>query len=370
MSVDKRKTRRPKTVVPTETSYDLETVLGGRGGGFGEDELGNTMKQVQKMQTDKLRSTMIKKTQVEMEKEIKDMEKSMDQGGGGGIPAMITAEEVQFLSQLPEEQRVTAIQAMAAFKSQSGGGNQTGSLGPLLIMSLLQKQPQAGVTELVTALRGLNEIVQTGKPPQSNLDSVVSIARLLLEFKDKDQGNVVDVYKRLLDEHNVDPLQQADMVLSLANKLGMQPSGGVNSEVERLKVQSQESMQQRQHEHELLIKKMERDDTRMETIMNTLVDVFKPFAAKAGDILPAMLGGGLGAAMAPRVVASQQGGPLSVKCPCGYEPIWVSEETPVAICPNCGQQVTHPAFKDKTGAQPPGGAPPFSLGSNAPPPPG
>jgi len=367
-----KKQRRPKTVIPTQRNYDLDTLLGPRGGGGygGGDELDDALRQARKLQADKLKSTIVEKTQLELEKEVQDIKRGLGGGGSGGSQAL-THEEIQYLTQLPEDQRATAIQAMSAFKAQSGGSNATGSLGPLLVMSMLQKQPQAGVGELVVALKGLNDIVQTGKPPQSNLDGVVNVARLLMEFKDKDQGNIVDVYKRLLNEHNVDPLQQADMVLSLANKLGMQPSGGVNAEVERFKVQSQESMQQRQHEHELLLKKMERDDARMETIMNTLVDVFKPLAARAGDFLPA-LGGALTGAAAVRGAQSQpQGGPLSVKCPCGYEPLWVSEETPVATCPNCGKQVTHPIFKERTGAQQPGeSAPPPPPGSGMPSPPG
>ena len=368
-----KKPRRPKTVVPTMKTYDLDSLLGSRGGGFGGgDELDSTMKQVQKMQTDKLKSTMIKKTQIEMEREIQDMQKILNQGGGGA-PATITAEEVQFLSQLPEEQRTTAIQAMAAFKAQSGGGNQTGSLGPLLIMSMLQKQPQTGVTELVAALKGMNDIIQTGKPQTKDIDSVVSIARLLLDFKDKDQTALTEVYKELAKERNVDPLQQTESVVNLAKALGMSPAGGINPEVVRIETQSKEMMQQRQHDHELLLKKMDRDDARIETLVNMIAPPLQVLANVFAPGLAAAVGGaagaGVGASQARRVV-EQSGGPKSVKCPCGYEPIWVSEETPVAICPNCGQQVTHPDFKDKTGAQPPGGAPPFSPGFNAPPPPG
>jgi ribosomal protein S27E len=149
----------------------------------------------------------------------------------------------------------------------------------------------------------------------------------------------------------------------------MSPAGGINPEIERMKIQSTESLQQKQHDHELLIKKMERDDARMETLINMIAPPLQTLANVFAPSLAAMAGGAAGA-LAAQPQKVQQGGPLSVKCPCGYEPIWVSEETPVAICPNCGRQVTHPAFKDRTGAQPPGGAPPFSPGSNAPPPPG
>jgi hypothetical protein len=170
-----KKPRRPKTVVPTMKTYDLDSLLGSRGGGFsGGDELDDALKQARRLQADKLKSTIVEKTQLELDKEVQDLKRGLSQGGGG--VASITNEDVQFLSQLPDEQRATAIQAMAAFKSQSGGGNQTGSLGPLLIMGLLQKQPQTGVNELVVALKGLNDIIQTGKPPAGINDMTNMIA--------------------------------------------------------------------------------------------------------------------------------------------------------------------------------------------------
>lgn len=373
-----KKVRRPKTVIPTQRSYDLDSILGQRGGegGFGQrDELDDAMRQARKFQAEKLRETMVKKTTLEMEKEVRDLERGIDTGGGGG-GSSITASDVQMLSTLPEDQKAMGIQALAAFKGQSGGGGAAGSLGPMLVMSMLQSKPQTSVGEMVIALKGLNDIVSTGKSPTNDISTIVSITKMLLDAKKDDQTSVTEVYRQLLQERNVDPIQQTESVVNLAKTLGMSPAGGQNPEIERMKTQSAESMQQRQHDHELMLRKMEREDSRMETLVNMLADVLKPFAANAGAALPGLLGGVVGGAAGAKLAQPQPqpGGPLSVKCPnpsCGYEPIWVSEDTPVGICPQCGQSVTHPKFKDRVGAQPPsGGAPPPGPGSSMPPPPG
>ena len=368
-----KKARRPKTVIPTMRSYDLDTILGGRGGsgGFGGgDELDDAMRQARKFQADKMKSTIIKKTQLEFDKEVQDMEKSMNTGGGGGGSGMLTPEEMNYIMRFPEEQRGVAIQSMAAFRGGTKSDS-TGSLAPLLVMSMLKDKPQAGVTELVVALKGLNDIIQTGKPPTNNIDSVVSIARLLLEFKDKDQTTVTDLYKEILKERNVDPIQQTESVVNLAKALGMSPAGGMNPEIERMKIDNEKYLQKSDQEFRLLLMKMEKDDKRNEGLINMLTEVLKPFAAKAGDLLPGVMGGMAGGAVV-KASQTQQGGPLPVKCPkCGYEPIWVSEESPVALCPNCKNggvdtAVTHPSFSKQ---QPPGGTLPQAGGGPGVPPP-
>lgn len=360
-----KKKASPRATVPTMKTYDLDTLLGTHdGGGFGGgDELDDALRQARKLQADKLKTTILKKTQLELEKEVKDLERDVGTGSGGGS---ITQEDIQFLSQLPEDQRATAIQAMAAFKGQSGGSNSTGSLAPMLIMSMLQKQPQTGVTELVTALKGLNDIVQTGKPPTNNVDSVVSVARLLLEFKDKDQVQVTELYKQLLQDRNVDPLQQTESVINLAKALGMAPSGGMSPEIERMKIENERVLQKSDQEFRLLIAKMEKDDKRMEGFINMITEVAKPFAERAGAAFPALLGAGAATVSQVKPVP-QVSGPLSVRCACGYEPIWVSEETPVAVCPNCGARVTHEKFKDRVQSQ--GGDAPQPPSTGMPPPP-
>ena len=364
--MSKKKKSRPTASIPTG-GYTLVKTLGGLEGGSGGDELDQTMKQVQKMQTDKLKTMMIKKAQVEMEKEIRDMEKSM--GQGGGAPMSITVEDVQLLSQLPEEQRGVAVQALVASKSQ--GTNATGILAPALVTSILQRQPQTGVTELVVALKGMMDIIQTGKAPATDVNSIVSIAQMLLGFKDKDQSAIVELYKELARERNVDPLAQTESVLNLAKALGMSPAGVSNPEVERDKLHWEDVKQQREHDHELLLKKMDRDDEWKQTIINMIGGPLQKLAEAFTPGLAATIGAGAGTVLAQKQLQSQpqQGSALSVKCPCGYEPIWVSEETPVAICPNCNQRVTHPAFKDRTGAQSPQNLPPSSPDGGLPPPP-
>jgi len=363
MSVKKK---RPTPIMPTKM-YDISKTLGAVDGGYGGDELDDAMKQMRKIQADKLKSTMVEKVQLEMEKEVKQLRRDVEPTGGG---SMITPEEMSYLMQYPEEQRGVAIQAMAAFRGQSRGSDSTGSLAPMLVMSMLKNQPQVGVTEMVVALKGLNDIIQTGKAPTSNMDSVVSVARLLLEFKDKDQSSITDLYKKILEERNVDPIAQTESVVNLAKALGMSPQGGLSPEIERIKIQSTETLQQRQHDHELLLKKMEREDQRMETIINAITGPLQTLAGVFAPGIASAVGGAAGAASAQLKAAPQPGGPLSVRCTCGYEPIWVSEETPIAVCPNCGARVTHERFKDRVGAQPaPGGSPPPAAPSSGLPPP-
>ena len=371
-----KKARRPKTVIPTMRSYDLDTILGGRGGsgGFGGgDELDDAMRQARKFQADRMKSTIIKKTQLELDKEVQDMEKGMNTGGSSS--GTLSGEELSYLTQLPEEQKATAIQAMAAFKGQSGGNNAAGSLAPLLVMSMLNKQPQTGVGELVVALRGLNDIVQTGKPPANtnDLTNMIAIANLIASSKDTAyQTQIQMLNKQMEDMKPHDPLEYQRNLIEVAKASGFTPAGGMNPEIERMKVENEKYLQKSDQEFRLLLMKMEKDDKRNESLINMLTEVLKPFAAKAGDLLPGVMGGMAGGAVV-KASQPQQGGPLPVKCPkCGYEPIWVSEESPIALCPNCKNggvdtAVTHPSFSKQ---QPPGGAPPqMGGGPGVPPPP-
>lgn len=349
-----KKVRRPKATIPSMKTYDLDTLLGQRGGtfGMGDTELDETLRMARRLQADKLKNALVEKTTLEVEKEVKQLRKEVSPSGGEA--AGLTAEDVQFLSQLPEDQRGVAIQAMAAFKST--GGQSTGSLGPLLMVSLLQKKPETSVVELVSALKGLNEIVQTGKPTANNMDSVLSIARLLSEFKDKDQSQVTELYKELLKDRNVDPVQYTESIINVAKGLGMTPQGaGPNPEIERMKMDHEKYLQKSSQDFTMIIKKMDRDDDRMASLITLLT----PVATKFADLAPAALAG-LAAGAAAKQPA-QPSGSLSVKCPgCGYEPIFVSEDKPVAECPKCKLSVTHERFKDRVDAlgPPTGGSPP------------
>lgn len=87
--------RRPKTVMPTRQSYDLDTLLGGRGGdgGFGaRDELDDAMRQAHRLQADNLKSKIIENTQLKIERENMDLKKGMGAGGGGGAPTLAPEE--------------------------------------------------------------------------------------------------------------------------------------------------------------------------------------------------------------------------------------------------------------------------------------
>lgn len=377
-----KKVRRPKTVIPTQRSYDLDTILGQRGGGGGfggGDELDDAMRQARKFQAEKLRETMVKKTQLEMEKEVKDLEKGMGLGSsGGGGSATLSPDELSYLTQLPEEQRATAIQAMAAFRGQSGGNNAAGSLAPMLVMSMLKDKPQTSVGEMVIALKGLNDIVQTGKPPANtnDLTNMIAIANLIASSKDTAYQTQIQMLNKQMEEMKPhDPLEYQRNLIEVAKASGFTPAGGMNPEVERMKMDNEKYLQKSDQEFQLLLKKMEKDDKRNDSLINMLTEVLKPFAAKAGDMLPGLAGGLAGGAAVAAAQKPQQGGPIPVKCPkCNYEPIWVSEESPIALCPNCKNggvdtAVTHPNFSEKTGAQPPGGAPPPQGGPGVPPPP-
>jgi hypothetical protein len=370
-----KKVRRPKTVIPTMRSYDLDTILGQRGGGGfsgGGDELDDAMKIARKMQLEKMKSTMVQKTQLELEKDVNDLKRGMSSGDGGG-GSSITASDIQMLSTLPEDQRAIGIQALSAYKSQggSGGGGATGGLAPLLVMSMLKDKPQTSVTEMVIALKGLNDIVSTGKSPTSDINTVITITKMLLDAKSADQTSVTEVYKQLLAERSVDPIQQTESVVNLAKSLGMSPAGGQNPEIERMKTTSAESMQQRQHDHELMLKKMERDDARLESVINALAGPIQQLAQAFAPGMAAAIGGAAGAGLAQKP-QPQQGGLISMKCPrCNYEPIWVSEESPLALCPNCKNggvdtAVAHPSYNKQ---QPPGAPPTAGAGPGVPPPP-
>lgn len=329
--MSKKVVRKPRSIIPTNRTYDLDTVLGrGRlGEGGASDELDQILKDHAHREAQKIKKMEVEKIGLEMQVEMDKMRSQLKPASGS--PA-ITQEEVAFLQGLPEDQRATAIQAMAAFKgSLSGGKDSTGNMAPLLVMSMLQGKPQTSMVELVTALKGLNEIINTGKPAGATTDATLSIARLLLELRDKDHATVTGLYQELLKERNIDPVQYTESIINVAKGMGMAPSTGTNFEATKYA-----------KDIELKIEEMKWDRQMKFEEMKASKDFQTAIIDKLGPAVDHLTQAG-----ASRLSGARPG-ITSLTCPnCGNTPIFVSPEKPIANCDRCGSPVTTAEFAAK-----------------------
>jgi len=339
MSTKKKTTsKKPKSSVPTGKRYDLDLILGprtmGRYGGVG-DELDQVLRDARKMQADKIKSMQVEKIGLEIQKDLGRLRKEVDAGIGGvtGVSPQELADVTQVISQLPEEQRPIAIQALSAFRQQSG--TPMGTMAPMLMLSMLQQKPQTDITQLVGALKGLNDIQQGSKPNWGGMDSVFTVAKMLGDAKDTAyQTQMQMMRKELEDVKPYDPVAYTKSLMDVATGLGFKPgTGEVNVELEKIKMEHTNMLQKSSQEFQLLLKKMDRDDNRMESLITVLQ---RPLEA-------------LAVAGSSRMTGARAGGVQQVSCPqpeCGYSPIWISDDAP-ALCPQCGVQVVTEAYQQK-----------------------
>ena len=334
----KKKTTGPKASMPTGI-YDLDKVLGtkGRVGTGGTDELDKFLRDERKRQIDEIKSLQVDEIKLKTEKRVKDLRKEVDSGMGGvtGVTAQELAEVTQVISQLPEEQRPIAIQALSAFRQQSGG--QMGTLAPLLMVSMLQQKPQTGVGQLVEAMKGLSEIQKGNQPSWGGMEGVFKMAEIIGGSKDVAYQTQIELMrKELEDVKPYDPVSYTKSLMDVATGLGFKPgTGETNVELEKIKMNHQSLFQKSDQDFQLLLKKMDRDDSRMVSLMEMLK---RPLEA-------------LAIAGSSKMTGARAGGVNQVACPsCGYTPIWITDDAP-AICPQCKEQVVTQVYQEKMIAQ-------------------
>lgn len=353
------KRKKPLASTPTRKSYDLDKVLG-KSGEFlgGGDELDDVLRQQRKMQADKFKQKQIELMNLELERDMNKLKKEVGSTGGFG-GQMPTPAELAYIAQLPEEQRGLAIQAMAAFKGQGSGGG--GDMGALLAVSLMQQKPQQNLQELVSSMKEMQAMIE-GKKPETlrDVNVVLELARVVGNAKDEAYKSQFDYLRRELEERSpYDPVAQTKNIIDVANAIGMKPAGDAgNPEIERMRIESQNRWKQEDRQFELKIREMERADKRIESLLTALSPVLQS----------------LGNAGATRIANPQGAGQsIPLVCPnCGFSPIWISAQNPVANCPQCHTPVTSQQFAQQIQqgpTQPPsGGSPPPPSGT--PPPPG
>ncbi len=336
MSPAKKKKAEPasKASMPTGI-YDLDKVLGqpGRRGG-GTDDLDQFLRDEQRRQIQEIKGLHVEEIKLKTQKRVKDLRKNVDSGMGGitGISGQELAEVTQVISQLPEAQRPIAIQALSAFRQQSG--TQMGTMAPMLMLSMLQQKPQTGMVELVTALKGLNDI-QGGNKGSDNVTMMMTMFKLMSDSTNLQHSAQMELMRKEMEERNpYDPLTQTKAIMEIASGMGMKPgTGEVNVELEKVKMSHQTLYQKADQEFQLMLKKMDRDDERMVAFMKMFQ---KPLEA-------------LSMAGASKMTGATPGGAKQVTCPspeCAYTPIWITDDAP-AVCPACQQQVMTQAYQDK-----------------------
>lgn len=334
-------TKKPRSSVPTRRDYDLDAIIGPRRGGFGSggDELDQVLRDARKMQADKIKSLQVEKIGLEIQKDVDRLRKEVgtEIGSIKGVTAEELANVTQVISQLPQEQRPIAIQALSAFRQQSGTA--MGTMAPMLMLSMLQQKPATDIKQLVGALKGLNDIQQGSKPNWGSMDSVFTVAKMLGEAKDAAYQTQIQMMRKEIEEIKpYDPLAYTKGLMDVATGLGFKPgTGEVNVDLEKIKMDHTNMLQKSSQEFQLLLRKMDRDDKRMESLITVLQ---RPLEA-------------LAVAGSSRMTGARAGGVQQVSCPqpeCGYSPIWISDDAP-AICPQCKVQVVTQAYEQKILAQ-------------------
>ena len=148
-----------KASMPTGI-YDLDKILGKAGsrGTGGTNDIDQFLRDESKRQIQEIKGIQVEEIKLKAEKRVKDLRKEVHSGMGGitGVSAQEIAEISQVISNLPEDQRGIAIQALSVFRQQSGTSG--GTMAPMLMLSMLNQKPQTSLVELVTALKGLNDI--------------------------------------------------------------------------------------------------------------------------------------------------------------------------------------------------------------------
>lgn len=330
----KKKEPASKASMPTGI-YDLDKVLGTRGrGGGGTHELDQILKDERVRQVDEIKGLQVDEIKLKMQKRVKDLRKDVDSGMGGitGVSAQELTEVTQVISALPEAQRGIAIQALSAFRQQSG--SQMGTMAPMLMLSMLQQKPQTGLAELVTALKGLNDI-QGGNKSSDNVTMMMTMFKLMSDSTNLQHTAQMSLLRKEMEDRNpYDPLAQTKAIMEIATGMGMKAgTGEPNIELSKVTMNHETLMQKSNQDFQLLLKKMDRDDTRMEALITMLQ---KPLEA-------------LSLAGASKMTGATPGGAKQVTCPnaeCAYTPIWITDDAP-AVCPACQQQVMTQAYQDK-----------------------
>lgn len=339
MSPAKKKVTGPKASMPTGI-FDLDKILGKSGsrGGGAPDDLDQILKDERRRQVDEIKGIQVEEIKLKMEKRVKDLRKEVDSGMGGitGISGQELAEVTQVISQLPEGQRGIAIQALSAFRQ--GSGTQMGTMAPMLMLSMLNQKPQTDLVSLVTALKGLNDI-QGGNNRTDNVTTMMTMFKLISDSTNLQHSSQMELLRKEMEDRNpYDPLAQTKSIMEIASGLGMKPgTGEVNVELEKVKMSHETLYQKADQDFQLLLKKMDRDDTRMTALITMLQ---KPLEA-------------LSVAGASKMTGATTGGAKQVTCPspeCGYSPIWITDDAP-AICPKCKQQVMTETYQQKLQAQ-------------------
>ncbi len=347
--------KKQKASTPTRRSYDLDKILGTRQGAFGSrDELDDILRQTRKMQAEKIKSLQVEKIGLEIQKDVDRLRKSTSTSTPGQVSPQELAQITQVISSLPEDQRPIAIQALSAFRQTSDSG--MGSLGPLLMVSMLQQRPQTSMTELVGALKSLDDIKGGKEPKWGNMDGILQISKMVGESKDIAYQTQIQLLRQQMEDIRPhDPIEYQRTLLEIAKGFGMTPgSGEVNVELEKIKMSHENMLQKTSQEFQLLIRKMDRDDKRMEALITTLTPAVTAFA-QAGST---------------RIAGSQQNS-IPLMCPnCSFSPIFVARNNPVGQCPQCQTTVTTQEHAQSMGIQQPDAGSPPPAGPRPPGPPG
>ena len=348
--------KKPKASTPTRRSYDLDEILGTRRGAYGSrDELDRVIADSRKMKADRIKTLQVEQIGLEIQKDVDRLRRDTTGSSSTQISPQELAQITQVISQLPEDQRPIAIQALSAFRQTSDSG--MGSLGPLLVVSMMQKRPQTTMTELVGALKSLDDIKGGREPKWGSMEPIMAISKMVGDAKDIAYQTQIQLMKQQIEDIKPhDPMEYQKSIIDVATAFGMSPNvGQPNVELENIKMNHQTMLQKTNQEFQLLLRKMDRDDARMDSLIQILRPAVTAFS-QAG---------------ATRIAGQQQNS-IPLMCPnCSFSPIFVARNNPVGECPQCQTVVTTQEHAKRLGQQQPeAGGPPPPTGPQPPGPPG
>ena len=77
--------KKPRSSVPTQRTYDLDKILGSRGGRFGGggNELDQVLRDARIMQADKIKTLQVEKIGLEIQKDVERLRNEVSTGMGG-----------------------------------------------------------------------------------------------------------------------------------------------------------------------------------------------------------------------------------------------------------------------------------------------
>ena len=306
----------------------------GSGRGIGGDPLDKALRDMDRENIQNIKRLQLKKLTLVQEREVSKLEKEINQENVETVG--ISAVEAAQLAQLPDDQRLKAIQAMTMMRSMSGNKNNPMSM--MVVQGMLNQKPQTSISELVGALKGLNDMQKRGEGG-SKMSEAIALAQMMQTMTANSYQSQLSLMQNQMDQlRPMNTVDYAKNVAEISQAFGFS-KGGDNQSFEAMKYKTDIDLTIQKNQQEFERWKIERDENN--TFKTTLLELIAPIVDK------------LSSAGASKLTGIQAGQARQATCPgCQYSPVWVSDDSPAA-CPQCGQQIVTEGYQRKIATEAP-----------------